>query len=161
MSCLLLLFDFYCSSEDINPFWMHILSILDTVFSFGIFDPQVLYDVRTNYIYENVINTSTFEELSSPPSSILDNPQEIDSELYQQCRDRVYSRYKEQSVPLYLYVGAPYPLALSKQSSASLYERYLASSLSLYGMGAPLSTCSHRQFHFTPLPCDVSCRFRV
>ena len=99
------------------------------------------------------------EGLSIPPSSILDNPQEIDAELSQQCRERVYSRYKSQSVPLYLYVGAPYPLALSKQSSASLYERYQANSLPLYGMGTALSTCSHRQFQFTPLPCDVF--FRV
>ena len=89
----------------------------------------------------------------------MDKSEEIDSKLWQQCRERVFARYKEQSVPLYLYVGAPYPLALSKQPSTSLYERYQANNLPLYGMGDSLSTCSHRQFQFTPLPCDVPFRF--
>ena len=145
VSCLILLFGFYYSVQDVNPFWLHILSLLDTVLS----------DVHTNYIYKKILNRSVREELADVPAILLASDEHTSMGILDKCRKEIHSRYHAQSIPLCLYVGAPYPLPLTKQSADSIYVQYKNNQLNLYGMGDSLLTLQHRDYVFTPLPCDV------
>lgn len=101
------------------------------------------------------MNRSVREELADVPAILLASDEHTSMGILDKCRKEIHSRYHAQSIPLCLYVGAPYPLPLTKQSADSIYVQYKNNQLNLYGMGDSLFTLQHRDYVFTPLPCDV------